>query len=163
MSQSLDLTNIREFMKRHVVNVFETMLSMTAVPCADCNLKGAAERISSSVGFGGDTVTGVAYLHLSGQFANGVAAAILALAPDTVSAESEVNDVVGELSNMLIGGLKSHLCDMGFPCAVSTPTIIRGTSFDIESMQDIERMCLAFQCGADCCVVEIHVKTNKTG
>jgi len=46
---------------------------------------------------------------------------MLGLPPDEITGETEVNDVVGEATNMLTGGLKSWLCDAGSDCAVSTP------------------------------------------
>ena len=72
---------------------------------------------------------------------------MLGLPPEEVTGETEVNDVVGEATNMLTGGLKSWLCDAGAECAVSTPAIIRGTSFAIEAMPDVARELLVFECG----------------
>lgn len=161
MNPTVELTEVREFMKRHLVEVFETMLSRKAVPSGAPVPETTAERVCSSVGFGGETVTGVAYLHLSGEFASTAAAAMLGMA-DEVPVESEVNDVVGELSNMLAGGLKSHLADLGLPCAVSTPTIIRGTCFAIESLPDVKRERLAFECGREFVVLEIHIKFEES-
>lgn len=160
MIQMLNFDQIRKIMEEHAVKVFETMLSMKSSPCAECTFANASERVSSSVGFAGDNVIGVVYLHVSGQFAIRIAAAIFGLASDAVPAQVEANDIVGELGNILAGGLKSHLCDLGFSCAVSTPTIIRGTSFAIESVQGVERMFLAFQVDGDCFMIEIHLKTQ---
>jgi chemotaxis protein CheX len=70
-----------------------------------------------------------------------------------------VNDVVGEATNMLAGGLKSWLCDAGASCAVSTPAIIRG-AFAVEAMPDVAREFLVFESGADRVIVEIHIKLN---
>ena len=160
MSQTVQITDVREFMTRHLADVFDTMLSMKAVlvPRADVPIFG--ERVSGSVGFAGETVTGAVYLHLSAPFANKVTAAMLGMAPEETTGESEVNDVVGEATNMLTGGLKSWLCDSGADCAVSTPAIIRGTAFDIEPMAEVQRELLVFDCGEDRLVAEIHIKFN---
>ena len=160
MSQTVQISDVREFMTRHLADVFDTMLSMKAVlvPRADVPLFG--ERVSGSVGFAGDTVTGAVYLHLSAPFANQVAAAMLGLAPEEITGEHEVNDVVGEATNMLTGGLKSWLCDSGADCAVSTPAIIRGTAFTIESPAEVQRELLVFDCGDDRFIVEVHIKFN---
>jgi chemotaxis protein CheX len=69
-----------------------------------------------------------------------------------------VNDVVGELTNMLTGGLKSWLCDAGADCAVSTPGIIRGSSFSVEPLPEIEQLRLGFAAGPDQFSVEVHYK-----
>jgi len=160
MSQTVQITDVREFMTRHLADVFDTMLSMKAVPAPTASLPVFGERVSGSVGFAGETVTGAVYLHLSAPFANKVTAAMLGMAPEETTGESEVNDVVGEATNMLTGGLKSWLCDSGADCAVSTPAIIRGTAFAIEPMGDVVRECLVFDCGEDRLVVEVHIKFN---
>jgi CheY-specific phosphatase CheX len=61
---------------------------------------------------------------------------------------------------MLAGGLKSSFCDSGAPCAVSTPAIIRGSSFQIESLPDVRHEVLLFDCGPNRVVVEVHLKTS---
>jgi len=144
-------------MTRHLVDVFDTMLAMPAALASNVELPQFFERVTGSVGFAGETVTGAVYLHLTETFANRVAAAMLGLAPDEKVGENDVNDVVGEATNMLTGGLKSWLCDAGADCAVSTPAIIRG-AFDVEAMPDVAREFLVFESGAERVIVEIHIK-----
>ncbi len=160
MSQTVQITDVREFMTRHLADVFDTMLSMKAVLVPRAAVPVFGERVSGSVGFAGETVTGAVYLHLSTPFANQVTAAMLSMKPEEITGEHEVNDVVGEATNMLTGGLKSWLCDTGADCAVSTPAIIRGTAFNVEPMPDVHRELLVFDCGDDRLVVEIHIKFN---
>jgi len=156
MSQPAQSVNIRKFMARHLVDVFEMMLSMKASPVHDQAMPSCSERVTGTVGFAGEEITGAVYLHLSGKFAARIAGAMLGL--EEVSAEAEINDVVGEVTNMLAGGLKSVLCDAGTTCAVSTPAIIRGASFMIESVPDVERIWLSFGCEGERVSVEVHVQ-----
>jgi chemotaxis protein CheX len=158
MSQTVQLPNIAEYMSAHLVDVFETMLSMKAVPKRGEPLPHFTSRVTGAVGFAGDDVNGAVYLHLSAPFALKIAATMLGIAPEEISGESDVNDVVGEATNMVTGGLKSWLCDNNAPCAMSTPAIIRGTSFSIEPMPDVERDWLVFQCDGEFVVAEIHIK-----
>lgn len=160
MSQSIQSLDVRQFLTKHLVEVFETMLSLQATPSPDVDLVQNAERVTGSVGFGGETVNGVVYLHLSGPFARKVAAAMLGMTPEEISSEADENDAIGEVTNMLAGGLKSALCDSGAPCAVSTPAIIRGNSYAIEPAPDLERIWLGFQCGDERAVVEVHIQFN---
>ena len=159
MSQTVQLPNVCEFMTRHLVDVFDTMLAMPAALAPAGAPPHFDERVTGSIGFAGETVTGAVYLHLSAAFARRVAAAMLGLPPTEAIPESDVNDVVGEAANMLTGGLKSWLCDHGAPCAVSTPAIIRG-DFDVEVMPDVTRERLVFESGGECLIVEIHIKLN---
>ena len=159
MTQTIQVSDICKFTTRHLIDVFDTMLSMKAVIVTDDRLPLFDERVTGSVGFAGEHVTGAVYLHLATSFANQMAAAMLGLPPGKMS-DAEVNDVVGEATNMLTGGLKSWLCDAGAGCAMSTPAIIRGNSFVIEPLPDVAREWLVFNCGADRLVVEIHVKLS---
>jgi len=115
------------------------------------------DQVCGSVGFGGESITGAVYLHLPEPFAAPLTACMLGTEPQSLS-EADVNDVVGELTNMLTGGLKSWLCDASFPCAVSTPAVIRGRSFAIESPPGVQRLCLEFSSGANHFSIEVHVK-----
>lgn len=160
MSQTIPIADVREFMTHHLMEVFETMLSLKARPASKSGGPQLGDRITGSVGFAGETVTGAVYVHLSTPFANQAAAAMLGLPPEETAGESDVNDVVGEIANMLTGGLKSWLCDAGAECAVSTPAIIRGTAFDVEPVPDVQRECVAFDCNDDRFFVEIHIKFN---
>jgi chemotaxis protein CheX len=160
MNHTVQIADVSGFLARHLVDVFDTMLSMKATQVADAELPQFGERITGSAGFGGESVTGAVYLHLSADFAKQVAGAMLGLPPEELTAETEINDVVGEAANMLTGGLKSWLCDAGTPCAVSTPAIIRGTSFAIEPMPDVERAWMVFEASQNRFVVEVHLKFN---
>lgn len=161
MSQLVHISDVREYMSRHLTDVFDTMLSMKAVPVPRSELPVFGERTTGVVGFGGERVTGAVYLHLSSDFANRIAGAMLGLPPGETLGDPEVNDVVGEAANMLTGGLKSWLCDAGAECAVSTPAIIRGSAFMVEPMPDVNREWLVFDCGEDRFVVEVHIKTSQ--
>jgi CheY-specific phosphatase CheX len=160
MTQTLQLPNVCDFMARHLADVFETMLSMPVVLRPGAPLPDFDSRVTGSVGFAGDKVTGAIYLHMSAPFAQIAAAAMLGLKPEEISDENEVNDVVGEATNMVTGGLKSWLCDSGAECAMSTPAIIRGKAFAIEPMPDVARECLVFAHEENFVVVEIHIKLN---
>jgi chemotaxis protein CheX len=157
MTQTVQIPSICEFMTRHLVDVFDTMLTMKAVSTPVDGVPQFEERVTGCVGFAGEHVTGAIYLHLPEPFATAVAAAMLGL-PSAELGEAEVNDVVGEVTNMLTGGLKSWLCDSGAECAVSTPAIIRGASFAIEPVPEVAREWLIFNCDHNRVVVEIHVK-----
>lgn len=158
MKQTVQISDISRFMAGHLADVFDTMLSLKVVLVPQAAPPEFDERVTGCVGFAGEHVTGAVYIHLSAPFASQVAAAMLGITPAEISGEQEVNDVVGEMANMLTGGLKSWLCDIGSECAVSTPAIIRGRSFAIEAVPDVARECLVFESGSSRILVEIHVK-----
>lgn len=160
MSTLAKTFDVRQFLSHHLADVFSTMVSLTATAAADNKMPHYEARVTGSVGFGGETVTGAVYLHMSASFAVKITATMLGLPPEEITGELEVNDVVGEMTNMLAGGLKSTLCDLGATCAVSTPAIIRGTAFEIEALPDVRRESMVFDCEAERVVVEVHIKFN---
>lgn len=160
MSTTIELPSVADYMKSHVVEVFETMLATQAKPLDHPANPTTHERVSGSVGFAGETINGAVYLHLTPAFAAKATAALLGLPPEEAVGEADVNDAVGEFTNMLTGGLKSWLCDSGAPCAVSTPAIIRGTAFAIEPGPNVESDRLVFDCQGEIVSVEIHVKAS---
>jgi CheY-specific phosphatase CheX len=160
MSALAQTFNVRQFLSHHLADVFSTMVSLKATPAKDANAQHFAERVTGSVGFGGESVSGAVYLHMPAALAVRVTATMLGLPPEDITGEAEVNDVVGEMTNMLAGGLKSTLCDLGATCAVSTPAIIRGSSFAIEALPDVRRESMDFDCEAGRVAVEVHIKFN---
>jgi chemotaxis protein CheX len=160
MTQTVQLPNVCDFMTRHVVEVFETMLSMKTVHQPGAPVPDYTSQVTGCIGFGGENITGAVYFHVPAPFATEIATAMLGIRPEEITDENEVNDVIGEATNMIGGGLKSWLCDAGADCAMSTPAIIRGTSVEIESMPDVERERIVFSCGTTFIVIEIHIKLN---
>jgi CheY-specific phosphatase CheX len=156
--------DVRQTVSDGIHSVFETMLGMEIevdsgnARVADADL--GLQRVVGSVGIGGERVTGALYFHLSSEFAREVAAIMLGMRLDEVKTESEVNDVVGELCNMVGGTLKSALCNSGVACAMSTPCIIRGTSFAIEPLPDVRVERFAFICQNHRVAAEVHINFN---
>ncbi len=140
-----------------IASVFQTMLSLPLQVVAGSPPVQFPEHVSGSVGFGGEKVIGAVYIHFGADFARQICAGMLGLAPEEIS-DAEVNDVVGEMCNMVAGGLKSTLCDAGATCAVSTPAIIRGHSFVIETVPDVRQERLVYDCQGNRLVVEVHIK-----
>jgi CheY-specific phosphatase CheX len=158
MSQPIAAADIQEYVVHHMEAVFETMLSLKAIPGEANPLEG--ERVTGSVGMAGDKVTGRVYLHLPAAFATQATAAMLGLAPEDITGHDEVNDVTGEVTNMLAGGLKSWFCDRGAKCALTTPAVIRGTSFAVSTKPGIEHILIGFGCNQYRGQIEVHVKLN---
>ncbi len=145
-------------MERNIASVFQTMLSMGVVPVPELHRSPHVDRVSGALGFGGETVTGAVYVHVSTLFSVRITRAMLGMPEEEIPGESDVNDVIAELTNMLGGGFKSWLSDTGAQCAMSTPAIIRGNSFEIEAGQGIERISLPFECEKETIIFEVHIK-----
>jgi chemotaxis protein CheX len=158
MAQTIATSAVGEYLTRHLTEVFSTMLSLPAAVHANVVPSHVAERVTSSVSFVGETVTGTVYFHVPDTFAAHIAGAMLGLPPTEPPAAPDVNDVMGEVANMLAGGLKSWLCDKGASCALSTPGIIRGSSFTILPSEGVSQLKFGFTSETHEGVVEVHIK-----
>jgi chemotaxis protein CheX len=158
MAQTIATAAVGEYLTRHLAEVFSTMLSLPAAVHANAVPSSLSERVTSSVSFVGETVTGTVFLHVSAPFADRITGAMLGLPPGETPAAPDVNDVMGEVANMLAGGLKSWLCDQGAACALSTPAIIRGCSFQILPSEGVSRLQFGFTSETHEGVVEVHIK-----
>ena len=85
---------------------------------------------------------------------------MLGMQVEEIEDESEVHDVIGELSNMIAGDIKSRLCDIGLNCELSIPSTTSGTDFTIESMgwDRFERFKL--QSGRHVAWIEVSARTG---
>jgi chemotaxis protein CheX len=138
-------------------NVMQTMLGLKAEPTGE-GIAPREDRVSAIIGIGGETVNGMFYFHFPARFGEVISRRLLQHAEDDPASDQQINDAVGELCNMVAGGLKSELAEYGYDTAISPPSIIRGKSFTIESEPDLEISHFPFLCGEDVLELEVHLK-----
>ena len=98
------------FLRGATREVFDTMLSMELNEQDTLSLADGS-RIVGSVSLAG-SVSGTVNIHVSRHlFAAQITANMLGMEIDEIESDEEVHDVIGELSNMIGGDLKSRLCD----------------------------------------------------
>jgi chemotaxis protein CheX len=163
MTSPLQQIPLREWIESIVPEVFETMLAVKAVPTPPdaATPRASGEQISGAIGIAGEELTGAIYLHLSLPLAREITALLLGFGPDEVPAPAEINDLVGEFCNMVGGKFKSTLADHGTHCAMSPPSIIRGSAFAIEAMPDAQMEIFYFDCLTHRLAVEIHLQPQN--
>jgi len=129
--QAIDLQG---FITKAVQGVFKTMLSMPLELEDPANIQGVTtgKHIVGTVGFAG-AVMGNVSIFVSREFAREMAAAMLGMTVDDIGSDEEVHDVIGEVCNMVGGDLKSRLCDAGFSCSLSIPSVTFGENLRTES------------------------------
>ena len=158
MDQTAESLNHRELVTNGLIEVFSTMLSMDAKPTDDTVPPDLGERVTGSIGIVGEKVVGTTYIHFEDQLAKEAAAGMMGMEIEELEGDSDVNDVVGELCNMVAGGLKSTLSDHGASCALSPPSIIRGAAFRIEGLDGFRQEVVCFECQSRKLVLELHIK-----
>ncbi len=153
------IDRIEELLKSSVADVFQTMLKLDAqvVPLTPEAITDEP-HVAGSVGFIGD-LTGVVYIYCSSTFARRVTGILLDLPPEEVDGDEMINDSMGELANMVVGGLKAQLVEQGHSCVLTIPSIVRGSQFSIEATSSTTRRVLCFRCqDSVSLVVEILIK-----
>lgn len=150
--------NVSDHIAGIVINVFETMLALHATAAPSGKVTG--DRVSGAIGIAGDNVIGTVYLHFPGKLASEVTCAMLQCPPDQAATDSDVNDVIGEMSNMVGCRLKSLLNDADIFCAVSTPSVIRG-AFAVEAPQGVTAEIFYFTCLDQRLAVEVHLQMTE--
>ncbi len=166
---------IRDHIHRAVKEVFLTMLGQHAEPIEpparaagqswppiDGQHAPHAAHVVGTVGFIGEA-NGLIYLYLPEPFARVVTCRLLGMKESDLagSGEEVVNDAVGELTNMTVGVFKNKLCDSGFSCRLTIPSILRGSNFTIEPVSSAARRTFYFDCGGHRLVADILMKIGE--
>jgi len=157
---TLDTLDLTAFMNNAMIDVFDTMLDMEVeISDADSHPEMDGNRIVGSVGFAGK-VLGSINIHVTDTFARFIAAAMLDMEVDEIEGEEEVEDVIGELSNMIGGDVKSRLCDAGLNCELTIPSITSGSNFKVQPANWARCDRSAFQCRQHTGLLEIYIKSG---
>ena len=157
---------IQDSIVRAVDNVCRTMLQQeakfverTSEPTRADNQ--TSTHVFGSVGFVGAT-NGLVYLCLPDDFALFAASHILGISPSEVVYEGPetLKDVVGEITNMTVGGFKNAIADLGFPCKLTLPTIVRGNNLSVATIKGTNRHVCHFDCNGHRVIADIQIKSE---
>jgi chemotaxis protein CheX len=162
---------IREYINRAVTDVFKTMLGRMPTVASETDLPSSHKilvsepnrpQVVGTVGFIGDC-NGLIYLHLDLPFARICTCHLLGMTEAELeeAGDEVINDAIGELTNMTVGSFKNGLCDAGYPCKLTIPSILRGTSFSIEPISEAVRHVYYFDCNAHRVVADILMKRDE--
>ncbi|MBU1564340.1 MAG: chemotaxis protein CheX [Proteobacteria bacterium] len=149
---------LRERIIESAKEIFSTMLMMEISATEDI-MSGDTiphiDSISGVIGLAG-THKGVLAIHLPNRVAMAVTSGFLGMDVDEIN--SDVEDAVGELANMLGGNIKSILSEKGRDINLSMPTTISGRHYDYQSNKDAERILIQFRCEAGHFTVELQLE-----
>ena len=144
-AERLETVDIGTAIQNSIIEVFDMMVSLE-VELTDKVPQASQEglRTVGSVSFAGD-VMGIINIQVSGEFARIMAASMLEMEVDELEGEEGIKDVIGEIGNIVGGGVKSVYTDIGLSCVLSTPSITTGNDFKIESLNMTNYKRFAFQ------------------
>jgi len=114
-----------------MLNVLATMAQTEATPGKPYIKKDSKARgdVTGIVGLAGKQAKGSLAISFSKEAILHIAAKMLG--EPATDFNSEIADVVGEITNMVSGGAKKILADQGFKFAMAIPTTIMGNSHSI--------------------------------
>jgi chemotaxis protein CheX len=156
---AINAIDLKGFVTHAATGVFDTMLSMKLEPEAPPNRESVTtgDHVVGTVGFAGKVMGNVS-IFVSREFAREMTAAMLGMAADEIGSDEEVNDVIGEVCNMVGGDLKSRLCDADLTCSLSIPSITFGSSFRIESKGWDRHEVYGFRNSHHSALMEVYIK-----
>jgi chemotaxis protein CheX len=115
--------------------------------------------VAGSIGFIGDA-NGLVYIYFEEPFAKMLASRMLHLSEVEVESVELVNDVIGEISNMVVGATKSRICDSGASCRLTIPSVIRGRNLKAEPAGGSESRLVSMDCGGETVLLELIMKSH---
>ncbi len=143
-----------------LIETFDAMVSMELenVP-PDGEVPTLDNRLVGTIHFGGEVV-GVMNFVLSEPFSRAITASMLGMEVDEIESFEEVKDVIGEITNIVAGNLKSDFLDAGLACVISTPAITLGSDFKIDPVDIAPPLNFNYRHGDDYILIEFCAKED---
>jgi chemotaxis protein CheX len=150
------IRDLENSLHKAVTEVTSTMLNYQSVivPCDESVL---VPGVSAIVGFGGK-VSGALTLHISPEGACTLASGLLGM--EFREVDEIVADAMGEIVNMLAGGLKKYACQTEEIFKISIPSVIRGNDYCTHVPKDFERRMLGVQAGPCSFVLQLVIDVS---
>jgi len=153
---SVLLLAMHEPLLRAVHKTFKTMLGCELMKRSSSDLPFDGTHLYCEIGFTGKAI-GTASLRISPPDARGIAASIMGIPVEALDDDSMIDDVIGELSNMVVGNFKSNLCDAGLKCKLSPPNIVHTDDFTLRNTAGSLAERILFKAEALNLIVELNV------
>ncbi len=140
--------------------VFDTMLMMPITPGISLSEKvySFTSSISGMLGFAGE-VQGMLTIHCPQEIGFAITSTLLGVDVDEV--DEDVKDTIGEMANMILGGIKDGFVDQGIQINLAVPTVLAGRSYRISGMDDALWTTVPFYLDEGEFLVELKLKTPK--
>jgi chemotaxis protein CheX len=120
--------------------IFDTMVFMP-VSFGEASPKGKGVptgSISGTIGLAGDDQRGTLSLIFPMALAKAIFRAMMGMQENENVGDAELNDVVGELANMVAGGAKSRLQELGINFKIGLPTVVVGENHYLEPPKEAQ-------------------------
>ncbi|WP_339720817.1 chemotaxis protein CheX [uncultured Paraglaciecola sp.] len=127
-----------------LLNVMNTMAQIQLVPGkpkkkSDNQARG---EVSGLIGMVGDNIQGSMSISFDEGLVLEIMQKMLGEKPDSI--DSDVQDMVGEITNMICGGAKNELGQKGYDFGMATPVVVSGINHTIKHQVDGKKMVMPF-------------------
>jgi len=136
--------DIENYIVESTEEVFNTMifLEVTSQGPMTEGKESIFSHFSAMIGLSGDLMAMIS-IHCDAYIAMEIAGAMLDTEFDEVDAD--VKDAMGEVANMLAGGLKSRFLDDNLDVTLAIPTTVMGKGYSISSPKRSNRLVIPFE------------------
>ena len=107
---------------------------------------GVLDGVSAIIGIAGD-FSALIKAHCSTPGALAIAGALLG--EEMAEVNADVEDAIGELANMLAGGLKGKFGTLGAKLEIAIPSVVSGQKYSIKQPADVTGVRVPFDLGED--------------
>lgn len=123
--------------------VFNTMifLEVSTEGCMSEGKESIFSHFSAMIGLSGDLMAMIS-IHCDAYIAMDIAGAMLDM--ECADLDEDVKDAMGEVANMIAGGLKSRLLDENIDVTLAIPTTVVGKGYSISSPKRSNRIVIPF-------------------
>jgi chemotaxis protein CheX len=127
-----------------LLNVLKTMAQIELKPGKPKKKSDtqAGGDVSGLIGMVGDNIQGSLSISFDEGLVLEVMHKMLGEKPDSIN--SDVKDMVGEITNMICGGAKNDLDQKGYDFGMATPIIVSGKNHSIDHQVDGKKMIMPF-------------------
>jgi chemotaxis protein CheX len=124
-------------------DVFASMIFMEIVPepLSEEPVASLEPSLSSLIGLAGD-FKGILAIHCPEKVALGIAGSMLGM--ELTELNEDVKDAIGEIANMVAGGLKESLASEGKKIELAIPTTVIGKSIRTSGLSGATRVLIPF-------------------
>lgn len=164
MELAITSQDIVAAIKTATLDVFTTMLNLEVEAGQMLTEKAVAAApasgVVSLVGLAGSW-SGTGSIACTGAFACKMASSFLLAEYDAMN--DDVLDAVGEISNMIVGNVKTILEEKVGQMGLSTPTVIFGRNFQTRSSRNHEWIVVPFRVDGENMFVQLSLAPNRDG
>jgi len=137
----LDTIALKDVLLAGAKEVFETMIFIDIAECCEPDRKPEGEKLLGSITFK-NSIKGCLVICCSIPCAKGIAINMLGMEPTAEISKEEICDALGEVTNMIMGSIKSRIHDSIGDIQVSIPTVVSGRELESSLGEDANKITL---------------------